>query len=51
MLPARRASLLVLLTLCFAAHGSLSSTASDLTDALKARDVARFAACSRQVPT
>ncbi len=41
MMPAKRLSLLVLFMLCFATMASAPSTASDLTEALKARDVAQ----------
>lgn len=39
MVPAKRLSLLVLLMFCFATITSAPSTASDLTEALKSRDV------------
>ena len=41
MVPAKRALLLVLLMLCFASIPGIPSGASDLTEALKSRDVAR----------
>ena len=41
MVPAKRALLLVLLMLCFASIPGIPSSASDLTEALKSRDVAR----------
>jgi uncharacterized protein len=41
MQSAKRASLLVLLTVCFASLGSLSSRATDLSEAIKSRDVAQ----------
>jgi len=41
MVPAKRVLFLVLLMLCFATKTSVPSTASDLTDALKLRDVAK----------
>jgi ankyrin repeat protein len=39
MVPAKRVLLLVLLMLCFASLPSIPSSASDLTEALKLRDV------------
>lgn len=41
MVPAKRVLFLVLLMLCVATMTSAQSTASDLTDALKLRDVAK----------
>lgn len=41
MVTARRLSLLVLLVTCFAAMAGAGSTASELTDAVKLRDIAK----------